>query len=163
MDRYSLVLKVCYSWVWYSCAFMAAASALSSLKHGRQLLDFAELPDMKFQGDNEVLHTTSWKAYFDKVNPFSCFLKGIQVKNALMLATAPLLPGQLPTKMAWAGESPLLLPNPLSNRALCSAPQELHIIPLLSIPIILIQYSLPLLCSVIPLWYSVYRHSRYLQ
>lgn len=118
MDRYSLILNVCYSWVWYSCDFMAAVCALSSLKHGRQSLDFAELPVTKFQEDNKELHTTSWRADFAKENPFSCFLKGIQAKNTLVLATAPLLPSQLPTKMGmWWGKvlhySPIHCPTGL--------------------------------------------------
>lgn len=78
------------------------------------------------------MHITSWRAYFDKVNPFFCFLKGIEAKNSLVLETAPLLPSQLPTKMGtWWGK--VLLPNPVSNRAVSSSPQELHMIPLLSL------------------------------
>jgi len=96
---------MCYIWVWYCCAFMAAACALSSLNHGRQSLDFAELSVMKFQGDNKELHTTSWRAYFAKTNLFSHFLKGIQAKNALVVTTAPLVPSQLPSKMdMWWGK-----------------------------------------------------------
>ena len=151
MDRCSLVLNVCYSWVWYSCAFMAAACALSWPKHGRQSLDFAELPVTKFQGDNKELHTTSWRAYFAKVNPFSCFLKGIKAKNTLVLATAPVPQPTSHQNGHVVGESAPLLPNPLSNRAPSSPPQELHIIPLLSIPIILSHCSLLLLYSVAPL------------
>lgn len=84
-----------------------------SHKHGRQSLDFAELPVMKFQGDNKELHITSHRAYFAKLNLLSCFLREIQY------------------------------------RALSSPPQELHIILLLSVPIVLSHYSLPFLYSVL--------------